>query len=452
MHFELNLNQKMSLSPKMLQSVEILQLNSQELLKYVRQLADENPVVEIDEPTKESDSYEILKRKLEWLQSANEGNRVYNREFEDSEEDSNIAQYVSVEDEDLYQNLKSQLNLMNIPDNIRTILNYMIKCINEKGYLEDDISEIAQRLNIDIALVKEALSILQSIEPAGIGARDLRECLLLQLKRLNENNSVVIELVNNYLEMLSKNRLEVISKELGVSIDEVKNAYKVIKTLNPRPGISFGYNSQTQYLTPDLIVVKFSDYYEVLINDYFQPQISISRYYQNILKQNLENEVKEYISKKIKEADWIINCISQRNSTLLKVTRMIVEQQRMFFDKGPRHLAALYQQKIANDLGVHESTVSRAISGKYLQCSWGIFGLDHFFTNGLSIGDESQITPENVKLEIKEIIAKEDRRKPYSDQKITDLLQQKGINIARRTVTKYREEMNIQKTTLRKEY
>ncbi len=452
MHFELNLNQKMSLSPKMLQSVEILQLNSQELLKYVRQLADENPVVEIDEPTKESDSYEILKRKLEWLQSANEGNRVYNREFEDSEEDSNIAQYVSVEDEDLYQNLKSQLNLMNIPDNIRTILNYMIKCINEKGYLEDDISEIAQRLNIDIALVKEALSILQSMEPAGIGARDLRECLLLQLKRLNENNSVVIELVNNYLEMLSKNRLEVISKELGVSIDEVKNAYKVIKTLNPRPGISFGYNSQTQYLTPDLIVVKFSDYYEVLINDYFQPQISISRYYQNILKQNLENEVKEYISKKIKEADWIINCISQRNSTLLKVTRMIVEQQRMFFDKGPRHLAALYQQKIANDLGVHESTVSRAISGKYLQCSWGIFGLDHFFTNGLSIGDESQITPENVKLEIKEIIAKEDRRKPYSDQKITDLLQQKGINIARRTVTKYREEMNIQKTTLRKEY
>lgn len=252
--------------------------------------------------------------------------------------------------------------------------------------------------------------------------------------------------------MLSKNRLEVISKELGVSIDEVKNAYKVIKTLNPRPGISFGYKSQTQYITPDLIVVKFSDYYEVLLNDYFQPQISISRYYQNILKEKLENEVKEYISKKIKEADWIINCISQRNSTLLKVTRMIVEQQRMFFDKGPKYLVALNQQKIANHIGVHESTVSRAVSGKYLQCSWGIFGLDYFFTNGIALGDESQITPENVKLEIKEIIAKEDRKKPYSDQKITDLLQQKGINIARRTVTKYREDMNIPKTTLRKEY
>lgn len=185
MHIEISMNQKMSLSPKMQQSVEILQLNSQELLKYVNQLADENPVVEIDEPTKESDRYEILKRKLEWLESSNESNRVYNRE---SEENNNIEKYVSVEEEDLYQSLKSQLNLMNISDNIRIVLNYMIKYINEKGYLEDDISEIAHRLNIDISLATEALSILQTMEPAGIGARDLRECLLLQLDRLNEKN------------------------------------------------------------------------------------------------------------------------------------------------------------------------------------------------------------------------------------------------------------------------
>lgn len=452
MHIEISLDQKMSLSPKMQQSMEILQLNSQELLKYVRQLADENPVVEIDEPSKESDRFEIFKRKLEWLESANEINRVYNRGLEDSEENKNIAQYVSSEDEDLYQNLKSQLNLMNVPENIRMIVNYMIKCIDENGYLEDDIGEIAQKLKIDFSIAKEALCVLQSMEPAGIGAKDLRECLLLQLQRLNENNPVVIELVNKYLEMLGKNRLEVIAKGLGVQIDEVKNAYRVIKTLNPRPGTSFGNNSQTQYLTPDLIVVKFSDYYEVLLNDYFQPQISVSRYYQNMLNQSPENEVKEYISKKIKEAEWIINCISQRNSTLLKVTRVIVEQQKQFFDKGRGYLTALNQQKIANDIGVHESTVSRAIRGKYLQCSWGLFGLDYFFTNGLSLGYESQIVPDAVKSEIKEIITKEDKKKPYSDQKIAELLQQKGIDIARRTVTKYRENMNIPKTTLRKEY
>ncbi len=451
MDLNISLNQKMSLSTKMQQSVEILQLNSQELLTYVRQLADENPVVKIEESLNEADHFEVLKRKLEWLETANGDNRVYNSELENPEE-KNISQYVAAEDENLYQYLKSQLNLMNVPENIRLILNYMIMCVNDNGYLEDAIGEIAQKLKVDTSIVEEALSILHSLEPAGIGARDLKECLQIQLRRLNENNPVVYELVNNYLETLGKNRLDVISRELGISIEEVKKAHKVIKTLNPKPGISFGYTCPTQYLTPDLIVVKFSDYFEVLLNDYFQPQISISGYYQGLLNQNPENDVKEYISRKIKEASWVINCISQRNSTLLKVTRMIVEHQKMFFDKGPGYLAALSQQKIAEELGVNVSTVCRAISGKYLQCSWGIYGLDNFFIKGLCHEDETQILPDSVKSEIKEIIAKEDRRKPYSDQKIADLLQERGINVARRTVTKYREDMNIPKTTLRKEY
>lgn len=451
MHIELNMNQKMSLSPKMLQSMEILQMGNQELLEYVIQLATENPVTEIEEPLQELGQYDLLKKKLEWLDATNEEYRVYYNEFETEEKNDLIRNAPSAE-EDLYQYLQSQLNSIKVPDDIRKTVHYMIGCVNENGYLELNIEEIANNINIDLSTAKEALNLLQSFDPPGIGACDLIECLLIQLKRNSQSNSVIIELVNNYLEMLGKNQLELIAKKLGVSIDEIKDAYYVIKKLNPRPGSGLSTRSDIQYITPDLIIVKFSDYYEVLLNDYFYPQISISSYYKNIIKQNIEKETKQYITDKIKEADWVMKSISQRNSTLLKVTRLIVKHQKGFFDKGPGHLIPLHQKNIADDLEIHESTVSRAIRNKYLQCTWGIFKLDYFFTNGLSLGDTSHIVPDKIKIEIKNVIISENKKKPYSDQQIADILNKKGIEIARRTVSKYREELNIDKTSLRKEY
>ena len=453
MNIETSLNQNISLSPKMQQSLAILQLNSHELLEYINRIADENPVIEIEEQSQEAERFDILKRKLEWLESANESSRIYNTSIEDTDEDNDITKYLSDDNgEDLYENLKSQLKLMSVPEKIRKIVNYMIECINENGYFEESLNNISHTLKIDNTVAEEALFVLQSMEPAGIGARDLRECLLLQLERQNKKNTVAFELVHNYLEMLGKNRLEVIAKELGLSIDKVRDANKIIRSLNPRPGSGFGFKRGTQYLTADIIIVKFSDYYEVILNDYFMPKITISNVYQDILKHNNEKDVQQYISGKIKEADWIINCISQRNSTLLKVTSMIVKQQKKFFDNGPKFLTALNQKYVANELGVHESTVSRAIKGKYLHCLWGLFSLDYFFTNSISSGSESEIITDNIKLEIKRIIENEDKKKPYSDQKIADILKRSGIDVARRTVTKYREGLNIQSTTMRKEY
>ena len=452
MNIEINLNQKMSLSPQMQQSMEILQMSTQELMDYVKQLAVDNPVVELEDQSYENDRYEILRKKLEWLDSVNQEYRVYNHDFEDDEDNKDVAHYVPGDDEDLYQHLQSQLNLMRLPQEIYKAVNYMIGCIDENGYLQENIDDISKNLNIDKNKVEKALNQLQSMEPAGVGARNLQECLLLQLERVNQKDPIVVSLVNSYLELLGKNQLNLIAKRLSVSIDKVNDAYKVIKKLNPRPGMGFGAKRDIHYQTPDLIVVKFSDYYEVLLNNLSDPHISISSYYRNVLLQNPSDNVKNYISEKIKEADWAIKCISQRNNTLLNVTKMLVNQQIGFFDKGPSYLIPMNQKNISDKLEIHESTVSRAIRGKYLQCSWGVFGLDYFFTNGLSLGYDSLIVPDAIKSDIKKIIADEDRKKPYSDQKIAEMLNQKGINIARRTITKYREDMDIPKATMRKEY
>ncbi|EPR12855.1 RNA polymerase factor sigma-54 [Ruminiclostridium papyrosolvens] len=452
MNIEINLTQKMSLSPQMQQSMEVLQMSTQELMDYVKQLAVDNPVVELEDQPYENDRNEVLRKKLEWLDSVNQEYRVYNHDYEDDEDNKDVAHYVAGDDEDLYQHLKSQLNLMKEPPEIYKAVQYMIGCIDQNGYLQEKIDDIVKAVKIDKNKTETALHQLQSMEPAGVGARNLKECLLLQLERLNQNDPIVITLVNSYLELLGKNQLDLIAKRLDVSIDKVKDAYKVIKKLNPRPGMGFGARKDIHYQTPDLIVVKFSDYYEVLLNNFSTPHISISSYYRNVLAQNPSDEVKNYISGKIKEADWAIKCISQRNNTLLNVIRTIVGQQRGFFDKGASHLIPMNQKSIADKLEIHESTVSRAIRGKYLQCSWGVFSLDYFFTNGLSLGCDSQIVPDAIKSDIKQIITGEDRKKPYSDQKIAEILNQKGISIARRTVTKYREDMDIPKATMRKEY
>ncbi len=452
MNIEINLNQKMSLSPQMQQSMEILHMSTLELMDYVKQLAVENPVVELEDQPFKNDRSEVLRKKLEWLDSVNQEYRVYNDGFEDDEDSKDMARYVPSDDEDLYQHLLSQLHFMKVSREIYMSVQYMIGCIDQNGYIQEKIDDIAKTVNIDKRTAEKALHQLQSMEPAGVGARNLKECLLLQLERLKEDDPVVLSLVNNYLELLGKNQLDLIAKKLGISTDKVKAAYKVIKKLNPRPGMGIGARRDIHYQNPDLIVVKFSDYYEVLLNNFSSPNISISSYYRNVLTQNPSDDVKNYISEKMKEADWAIKCISQRNNTLLNVTRMIVDQQKGFFDKGTRYLTPMNLKSIADKLEMHESTVSRATSGKYLQCSWGVFGLDYFFTNGLSLGFDSQIVPDAIKLDIKKIIKGEDSKKPYSDQKIAEILNQKGISIARRTVTKYREDMDIPKATMRKEY
>jgi RNA polymerase sigma-54 factor len=320
---------------------------------------------------------------------------------------------------------------------------YIIESLNENGYLEDSTSYIAELLNINEEKIEEIVKIVQSFEPCGIGARNLKECLLIQLRAKGLESMELNVLIDNYLDDLGKNKFEYVSKHMKIPVERVKELFAIIKSLNPRPGAFLNRVENCGYIVPDVIVVKFRDYYEVLLSDFTIPTIKVSRLYKEILESTADEAAKKYIEKKITQANWIIKCIEQRNNTLLNVSKAIVDIQRRFFDKGPAHLCVMVLKDVADMIGIHESTVSRAVSGKYMQSPWGVYKISSFFTHGLSGGLKSGKTPQKIKSVINEIISDENKSKPYSDQRIAELLKERGIEMSRRTVSKYREEMNI---------
>ncbi len=450
MYHHAELNQKLSITPQLQQSIKILQMGCQELIKHIEQEALENPMIEIESIDEELDHYEKLKRKLDWLNASDEENRVYYQSSCDADDYSYTA--ISENENTLEHYLLSQLDLLSLSPIDYKIAYYIIESLNENGYLKIPLEDISKILHADKNKIESILDIIHSFDPPGIGARNLKECLTLQLNSKGITDRNIFKLVNNYLEILGKNKLNVIAKELGIPIGEVKNMVSIIKSLNPRPGNICSIMNATKYVTPDVVVVKFKDYYEVLINDFSYPKIRISSYYKNTLLHTTDKNAKDYIIKKMKQASWIIKCLEQRNTTLSRVTKAIVDQQKMFFDMGPGHLIPMVLKDIAEKLEVHESTVCRAVNDKYLQCSWGIFELKYFFSTGFSAKEQDHTTSENIKLLIRELIENENKKKPYSDQKLTDILVKRGIQISRRTVAKYRGELKIPNASGRKEF
>ncbi len=450
MYNSIELNQNLKITPQIQQSIKILQMSCQELIKYIEQQSLENPMIEIDPHYEELDYREKLKKKLDWLNECDEENRVYYQ----SPADRNDYDYpiVSKEEDTLTYHLLYQLDLLSLHDTDHKIVKFLIESLNESGYLETSIRDVACTLQIDEKKAEQMLSIVQSFEPMGVGARSLKECLLIQLTHKGIQNQHLYTLIHHHLEELGKNKLNVIAKKLSITIEEVKNLYAIIKTLNPRPGNTFNTVQQTRYVTPDVVVVKFKDYYEVLLNDFSYPKININSFYKNTLSTNPDPNTQNYIAKKMEQACWIMKCIEQRNNTLRNVAKAIVDTQKQFFDLGPGHLVPMILKDLAETIGVHESTVSRAVNDKYLQCSWGIFELKYFFSSGLSTSTAADTTAENIKLTIREMIQKENKKKPYSDQKITNLLKESGLHISRRTVAKYRDEIGIPNASGRKEF
>lgn len=445
------LNQKTIITPQLQQSIKILQMGYQELNSFVEQQALENPVIEVEPNYDELEEHEKLQKKLDWLEDRDEENRIYYQSVREEKDDYDYA-IASNEEDSLQYHLLSQLDLFSLNNSDYKVVKYLIQSLNENGYLEIDIKSVAEFFKISVEKVESLLKIVQSFEPWGVGARNLKECLTIQLKNKKLKDKNLYTIVNNYLDELGKNKLNVIAKALNISIEEVKNLYSIIKSLNPHPGNAYSSGHQTRYIKPDIIVVKFKDYYEVLLNDFSYPKINISSYYRNILNNTSDVKTRNYITEKIDQASWIMKCIEQRNTTLLNVSKAIVDFQTRFFDKGPGHLVPMILKDIAERLSIHESTVSRAIRDKFLQSSWGIFELKYFFSSGFDMRLQSDMTSENIKLAIKQIIDNENKKKPYSDQKITNILKEKGISIARRTVAKYREEMNIPGASGRKEF
>ena len=452
---ELSMTQKQTqtLSPQMMQSMEVLQMGSQELLEYIEEAVQENPVLEREETYDRRDESADLRRKLEWLESTDPQNRYYHQQDSEDENDP-IRNYGTVEDreENLYYYVLSQLRVLELDPQVMTCAEFLVESLNQNGWLDEPLSAIARSLGRPEEELEEALSVVQSLEPAGVGARDLSECLRLQLVRRSPVDQLAVEIAEHHQDALSKSRYGLIARELNAGQEQVRRSCDLIRSLNPRPGTGFAARENLTYINPDIIVVSFPDHFELLTNDYYFPTLNISGYYSRLLKESDEAEVKDYLTGKVRQAKWMVRAIEQRRSTLMACAQCILELQEAFFRKGPGHLVPMSLADVASRIGVHESTVSRAARDKYIQCSMGVYPLSYFFSRSLGGEGADAASPDAAKALLKKLIGEEDKRRPLSDQKLCQLMEDRGCTLSRRTVAKYRDELHIPSTTGRKQY
>lgn len=460
MDLKLQVKQTQTLSQRMIQSAEILQMTSQELNTYINELALENPVIDIVEPPTAEEQRESIEQQ-EWLNSFNEENYyLYQRQNNDDDYDFKSSWNINTDDgETLQDYLWSQLITENFTDQETEIIKFMLECLDNKGYLEESIETIASYFGTDTEIVEELLSDLQSLDPSGVCARTLEECLKLQLERRDMLTPVLESIIDNCLEMVAKNQIPAIARKLRLSPTETAGYCQIIKSLNPKPGVSFSSRDQLRYIIPDVTIVKFKDHFDILLNESMYPTIELNSYYRQMNQNPESSELKEYLGNKIRQAEWVKQCVTQRGKTLMQVSRAILEHQEEFFTFGPAHLNPLRLADIAQELDIHESTVSRAVSKKYLQCSWGVYPMNFFFSRSVAVQESSSsesgtqsVTAADIKRVLREIIEEENKKKPYSDRLLGEKLAERGISISRRTVAKYREEEGIADASGRKEY
>lgn len=459
MDLKLQVKQTQTLSQRMIQSAEILQMTSQELNTYINELALENPVIDIVEPPTAEEQRESIEQQ-EWLNSFNEENYyLYQRQNNDDDYDFKSSWNINTDDgETLQDYLWSQLITENFTDQETEIIKFMLECLDNKGYLEESIETIASYFGTDTEIVEELLSDLQSLDPSGVCARTLEECLKLQLERRDMLTPVLESIIDNCLEMVAKNQIPAIARKLRLSPTETAGYCQIIKSLNPKPGVSFSSKDQLRYIIPDVTIVKFKDHFDILLNESMYPTIELNSYYRQMNQNPESSELKEYLGNKIRQAEWVKQCVTQRGKTLMQVSRAILEHQEEFFTFGPAHLNPLRLADIAQELDIHESTVSRAVSKKYLQCSWGVYPMNFFFSRSVAVQESSSesgtqsVTAADIKRVLREIIEEENKKKPYSDRLLGEKLAERGISISRRTVAKYREEEGIADASGRKEY
>jgi RNA polymerase sigma-54 factor len=332
---------------------------------------------------------------------------------------------------------------------------YLIGNINSAGYLTVTVEQSAHDLNVNIKQVEKVLNIIQNFDPAGIGARNLSECLILQLKQRMIFDEELQEIIENHLEDIGAGKLNKVASMMKQPVIRIQKLADIIKTLNPKPGASFNSGEEISYIVPDVTIELIDGEYIILVNDSQMPLLTINKTYSTILKKtsnSTDDDTVKFIENKLNQALWLIKSIEQRRTTIYNVTEALIKKQRDFFEKGAKYLKPLTLRQVAEEIGVHESTVSRATSNKYIQTPHGLFEFKYFFTPGLSTNTGTSTSTENIKQLIQEIIKGEDVTKPYSDQKIADMVMNRGISIARRSVSKYREELGILSTGQRRRY
>ena len=445
---ELSQSQKLVMTQRMQLAVKILQMNSLDLAHYLREESLANPLIELDTPLEAEDPGLARLKKLEWLDRMDESNSF--KYLLRPKEERETPLYEKQTGETLEQSLLLQLAGFSLSPPANRAARYLIGSLDENGYLLIPNEQILKEVGCGIDALEEATRVLHRMDPPGVGSRNLRECLLIQARRLPQANPVLIRLIEDHLDHLPKNRLDKLAGEMGVDIAQVKAAREALLTLNPKPGNGLGEHGAVPYILPDLFVVHFEGSFEVIYNDFNQPKLELNSYYQSILKQ-ADQETTRYIRDKMAAAENLIASINQRRTTVLGCARAILDRQMAFFKNGPGHLAPMTLADLAEDLGVHISTVSRAVSGKYLQSQWGVQRLGDFFSRKVSKTSE-QTSYDMTLVQIRRIIEEEDPDSPLSDQKIAEQLSAGGIEISRRTVAKYREIANIPPSSGRRRF
>ena len=464
MNLNLKMSQKLVMTPMLQQAIKLLPLARLELAQLVRQEIIENPVLEeiheeevdsFDENNNEDEdsfpetSQDSQEQEIDW-------DSYFQNNVDQGMSADNMAERPSIEatykkEASLSDHLFWQLNLTIDSDEDKFIGSCIIGNIQKDGYLGAELSEIAEISQTDEANVERVLKIIQGFEPLGVAARSLQECLMIQAQVLPEKNPLVEKLIEKYLDRLEDRFLPKVAAELKTDINEVLDALAIIKKFTPKPGIAF--NSEAiDYIAPDLVVIKTDKGYDVALNDEGVPDIKINAFYQNLLKTTKEGQTKEYLEDKYRSALWLIKSIDQRRQTIYKVGKSIVKLQKSFLDHGLSYLQPMVLKDVAKDIEMHESTVSRITTNKYIDTPQGLFELKFFFHSGIKSYMGNNLSSIRVKNMIKEVVAEEDGNSPLTDDQMVQVLMRKNAKIARRTITKYRKELNIPPASKRKKF
>jgi len=455
-NFGLNLvqEQKLIMTQEMQMSVKLLQMSAYELGQFVNKEMQENPVLEekdLHNHKSNNNDTNDYKQMIKYLEKDDYKVKNYGSKTE-NEEVSPF--YYIAEEKSLKDYLKEQIGELTQKSEILDICRYMAENLDTKGYLCADLSDICKELGISNEKAEIALQIFQSLDPEGIGARNLRECLTIQLYNLGIDDENIYKIIDNYLELLAENKYNDIAKELKVTISEVQKYGDIIKNLEPKPSRGFYTGETVKYIVPDAYINKIDDQYFISMNEDVLPKLNINSLYKEIIKNEKDVEAVEYVKEKLNSAMFLIKSIEQRKNTVYRVLEEILAVQKEYFDIGEEHLKPMTLKKIADNLEMHESTISRAIREKYVSINNGkVIKIKDFFTNGIAsrVGGED-ISTVNIKKNIKEIVDNEDQKKPLSDQIICNRLNLEGMDISRRTVAKYREELEIKSSSKRKRF
>jgi RNA polymerase sigma-54 factor len=451
--FGLNLvqEQKLIMTQEMQMSVKLLQMSAYELGQYVDKEMQENPVLEEKESQNNNNDSKDYKEIIKYLEQ--DDYKIKNYAVKNEKEEVSPFYYIAQE-KSLKDYLKEQIGLIAEKHEILYICKYMVENLDNKGYLSVNISDICKEMQITIEDALAALEILQSLEPQGIGARNLKECLKIQLNSLGIDDENIYKIIDEFLELLGENKYAAIAKELKVTTTQVQKYGDIIKNLEPKPSRGFYTGETVKYIVPDAYINKIDDQYFISMNEDVLPKLNINSLYKEIIKDEKDVEAVEYVKDKLNSAMFLIRSIEQRKNTIYRVLEEILVVQKEYFDIGAEYLKPMTLKIIANNLEMHESTISRAIREKYVSVNNGkVIKIKDLFTNGITsaIGGE-EISTINIKSAIKEMVYSEDQKKPLSDQIICNRLNVEGMNISRRTVAKYREELQIKSSSKRKRF